>query len=133
MLVAGIEMLLSEIVKFVITEEDIVARMQPRVRERYEQAHKANSEAHPVEYLYIGQLVKLFFATSYRKDSRLWNEPSTQRLVAVQKFRNSVMHPVRSIAATTTPSRAAELASWAEEIAERLRQMVIMLRAPSNR
>lgn len=127
LLIAGIEMLLSEIVKSAMPEEDIVATMRRSMRKRYEQAHQANSEAHPAEYLYIGQLVELFLATSYEQDSGLWDEPSVKRLVAVQKFRNSVMHPASSIAATTPPSQAAELASWAEEVAERLRQTIMRI------
>lgn len=133
LLVAGIEMLLSEVLKSAIPEEALVAVMHPSMRDSYNQAHQVNIEAHPVEYLYIGQLVDLFLSTSYGKDSHLWDESLSQRLVAVQKFRNSVMHPACSVAATTPPSRAAELASWAEEVAGRLRQMVIMPPGESNR
>jgi CBS domain-containing protein len=125
LLVAGIEMLLSEIVKFTVPEKDIIATMRADMRKRYMEAHQNNSEAHPAEYLYIGELVKLFLATSYGQDARLWDESSAQRLVAVQEFRNSVMHPACSIAATVSPSQAAELASSAEDVAERLRKIVL--------
>lgn len=128
LLVAGIEMLLSEIIKSAIPEDDLVPTIHPSLRKRYYQAQRANSEAHAVEYLYIGQLVDLFLAAPYAKDPHLWDESLAQRLVAVREFRNSVMHPACSIAATTPPSRAAELAAWAESIAERLRQ-IVMLRA----
>lgn len=127
LLVAGIEILLSEIVKFAIPEEEIISIMRSSMRKRYMQAHQENSEAHPVEYLYIGELVKLFLATSYSKQERLWNDTLIQRLVDVQNFRNSVMHPSCSIAATVSPSQAAELASSAEDIAERLRKIVLGL------
>jgi hypothetical protein len=128
LLVAGIEMLLSEVIRSALSEEDIIATMRPWLQERYEQAHQANADAHPVEYLYIGQLVKLFFATSHSENPRLWNESLTRQLEAVESFRNVVMHPTCPIAATTSPSAAAEVASGAEEVAERLRQMVIELR-----
>ncbi len=103
--------------------------MSPGMRERYNQAHQANSEAHPVEYLYIGQLVNLFLSTPYAMNSRLWDESSAQQLDKVREFRNSVMHPACSIAATTSSTQAAELASFAEGVAERLHQMVIELRS----
>jgi hypothetical protein len=127
LLVAGIEMLLSELVKFATPEEGIIVTMRPSMRKRYWQAHEKNSEAHPVEYLYLGELVKLFLATSFGRDEHLWDDTSIQRLIAVQKFRNTVMHPACSIAATVSPSQAAELASSAEEVAERLRNMALSL------
>jgi hypothetical protein len=129
LLIAGIEMLLSEIIKSVTPEQVLVDAMDLSTQKRYNQAHKADVEAYPAEYLYIGQLVDQFLSTPYGKDPLLWDESLSQRLSAVRKFRNSVMHPTRSIAATTSPSRAAELASWAEEVAERLHQTVITLRA----
>jgi len=101
--------------------------MRPEMKRRYMQAHQINSEAHPVEYLYLGELVKLFLATSYGKEEHMWDDRSVQRLIAVQKFRNSVMHPASSIAATVSPTQAAELASSAEDIAEQLRKMVLGL------
>jgi hypothetical protein len=128
LLVAGIEMLLSEVIRSAIPEEAIIAAMRPSLQERYEQAHEANADAHPVEYLYIGQLVKLFFATSHSENPLLWNESLTRQLAAVEKFRNVVMHPTCSIAATKSPSAAAEVASGAEEVAGQLRQMIIELR-----
>ena len=102
-------MLLSEIVKFAITEEAIIATMRPSARKRYSQAHKKNNEAHPVEYLYLSELVNLFRDTSYGQDEQLWDDTSVQQLVAVQKFRNSVMHPASSIAATVSLVRLRDL------------------------
>jgi hypothetical protein len=67
LLVAGIEMLLSEIIKSAILEENLVPTIHPNLRKRYYQAHRANSEAHTVEYLYIGQLVDLFLACRTRR------------------------------------------------------------------
>jgi hypothetical protein len=128
LLVAGIEMLLSEVVGSSISEDDAAAIMKPQMRRRYDQAREAGSEAQPAEYLYIRQLVQLFLATPYVKDSLLWEDSLSLQLIAVRDFRNSVMHPACSIAATTSPMQAAEIASWAEEVAARLRQMVTMLR-----
>jgi CBS domain-containing protein len=127
LLVAGIEMLLSEIVKYEVPEGQIITAMHPKQQNRYWQAHGKNNETHPVEYLYIGELVHLFLGTSSGKDLSTWDRASTQQLRAVEKFRNSVMHPSCSIAATVTPSDAAELASSAEEIAHRLRKLALSL------
>jgi hypothetical protein len=127
LLIAGIEMLLSEIVKSMVPEDDIIATMRPSMQRRYGQALEKDSEAHPVEYLYIGELVKLFLARASSKDASLWDDASIQRLHAVENFRNTVMHPSCSIATTVSPSQAAELASSAEYIAERLRRMALGL------
>jgi hypothetical protein len=127
LLVAGIEMLLAEIVKSAMSEEDIIAVMRPKMKRRYKQAHQVKSETNPVEYLYICELVDLFFATARGKYVSVWDNTSDQRLRAVEKFRNSVMHPACSIAAAVSPGQAAELASWAEDIAERLRKIVLGL------
>lgn len=133
LLVAGIEMLLSEIIKSVMPEKVLLAAMDPRTRKHYDQAHKANIEAHPVEtFLIQGS------SSTCSCPPHAGTIPSggmslcRSGLSAVRKFRNSVMHPTRSIAATTSPSRAAELASWAEEVANRLHRTVITLRANEN-
>jgi hypothetical protein len=129
LLVAGIEMLLSEIVKFAVPAMKILAEMRPPMRRRYEQARRASSEADPVEYLYIGELIQLFLATPSITDSQLWSQPLTHQLTEVRDFRNTVMHPACSIAASVLPSRAAELASFAEHVASRLREIVTALHA----
>lgn len=129
LLVAGIEMLLAEIVRISMPEERIVSKIHPRMRHRYDQACAAGREADPVEYLYIKELVSLFLTTRYSEDSRFWDKAFTDQLTEVRDFRNSVMHPTCSIAASTSPSRASELASWAENVAGRLRQIVLVIHA----
>jgi hypothetical protein len=127
LLVAGIEMLLAEIVKNAVPEGEIITAMHPKQQIRYGQAHGINKETHPVEYLYIGELIHLFLGTPCSKDLSIWDPASTEQLRAVEKFRNSVMHPSCSIAAKVTPSGAAELASSAEELADRLRKLALGL------
>lgn len=102
--------------------------MRPAVRKRYNQARNANSETNAVEYFYIKQLVDLFLTTSYADDPRFWDKELTRQLRAVRDFRNIVMHPTCSIAATKTPSEASELASAAEKVAERLHEIVFAFR-----
>lgn len=128
LLLAGIEMLLSEIVKYAVPEGKIIAAMGSEKQQyRYRQAHGKNTEAHPVEYLFIGELVDLFLATSYGKDPSTWDDTSTRQLRKVEGFRNSVMHPACSIAATVTPDQAAKLASTAENVARRLHKLALGL------
>ena len=128
LLVSGIEMLLSEVIKSEVSEDTLIEIMRPNVRKRYDQARSAGSETNAVEYLYINQLVELFLKTPYVDNPRVWSEQLTQQLMAVRDFRNIVMHPTCSIAATRSPAEAAELASAAENVAEQLREMVINLR-----
>ena len=59
LLIAGVEMLLSEIVKRAVPEEEIIARIQSNLKERFEQAHMANQETSPAEYLYLRELMKI--------------------------------------------------------------------------
>lgn len=133
LLVAGIEMILSEVIKSSYLEEALIAIMSANVRKRYDHARAANTETNAVEYLYIKQLVNLFLATPYANDLRLWSKQLTHQLTEVRDIRNVVMHPTCSVAAAKSPKEAAELASAAECVAERLREMVITLRRPSLR
>jgi CBS domain-containing protein len=127
LLIAGIEMLLSEIVKSAIPDEQIIASVRSDQKRRFEQAYAANQEASPAEYLYIDQLVSLFTQTSYARDPRLWDEPLTDLLIRVKSFRNDIMHPVRSLAASEDIEAIAHLPGWAAEVDDRLRGIVAFL------
>jgi hypothetical protein len=70
LLIAGIEMLLAEIVKDDISDDQIIASLRSDQRKRFEQAYAANQEASPAEYLYIGELITLFTRTRYSSDPR---------------------------------------------------------------
>jgi hypothetical protein len=127
LLIAGIEMLLSEIVKSAIADNQIIASIRSDQKRRFEQAYAANREASPAEYLYIDQLVSLFTRTSYASDPRLWDESLTDLLLRVKSFRNDIMHPVRSLAASENIETIANLPRWATEVADRLRGIVTYL------
>jgi len=127
LLIAGIEMLLSEIVKYAIPDEQIVASIRSNLKERFEQAHTAKQETSPAEYLYIDELITLFGQTLYACDPGLWDESLTDLLVRVKSFRNDVMHPTRSLAASEDIQTAANLPRWAAEVADRLRGIVASL------
>jgi len=127
LLIAGIEMLLSEIIKSAIPDSQIIASVRSDQKSRFEQAYAANREASPAEYLYIDQLVNLFTQTSYASDPRLWDEPLTDLLFRVKSFRNDIMHPVRSLAASENIEAIANLPGWAAEVLDRLRGIVTFL------
>jgi hypothetical protein len=127
LLIAGIEMLLSEIVKSAMPDSQIIASIRSDQKSRFEQAYAANREASPAEYLYIDQLVRLFTRTSYASDPRLWDEPLTDLLSRVKSFRNDIMHPVRSLAASENIEAIANLPRWAAEVVDRLRGIVTFL------
>ena len=127
LLIAGIEMLLAEIVKDDISDDQIIASLRSDQRKRFEQAYAANQEASPAEYLYIGGLITLFTRTRYASDPRCWDEPLTNLLLRVKYFRNDVMHPVCSLAASEDIEAIANLPRWAAEVTGRLRGIVTFL------
>ena len=124
LLISGIEMLLAEIVKSTIPEERIVTAIHRNMKKAYQQAHSDNQETSPAEYLYIGDLVRLFSQTSYAHDQDLWSDSSKQLLLEIKAFRNSVMHPVRSIAAAENIETAANLPGWANAVSNQLRTII---------
>jgi CBS domain-containing protein len=131
LLITGIEMLLAAIVKDTIPDGQIIASLRSDQQKRFEQAYAANQEASPAEYLYIGELITLFTQTRYAKDPRLWDKPLTDLLIRARNFRNDVMHPVRSLAASEDIEAIANLPRWATEVTGRLRGIVTFLNGGS--
>lgn len=127
LLIAEIEMLLSEIVKYAVPEGRIVASIRSDQKRRFEQAYAVNRETSPAEYLYIAQLIELFTQTSCANDPRFWDEPLTDLLIRVKSFRNDIMHPVRSLAASEDIETIASLPRWAGEVAAQLRGIVAFI------
>lgn len=126
LLIAGIEMLLAEIVKSAVPDDRIIASLRSGQKKRFEQAYAANQETSPAEYLYIDELVTLFTQTPFASDPTFWDELLTDLLIRVKHFRNDVMHPVRSLAALEDMEALANLPRWAAEVAERLRGIVAL-------
>jgi hypothetical protein len=127
LLIAGIEMLLAEIVKSTVTNDQIEASLRSDQKKRFDQAYTANQETSPAEYLYIGELVTLFRQTAFASDPTLWDEYLTDRLNRVKRFRNEVMHPVRSLAALEDVESLANLPTWAAEVSDKLRGILDLL------
>jgi hypothetical protein len=121
LLISSIEMLLSEIVKSVIPENQVVIAIRPNEKKRYDQAQIAGQDTNPVEYLYIKQLIELFHKTPYACNPDFWNESLGDQLLKIKSFRNTVMHATSSIAATDNLELAASLPGWAGEVTRGLR------------
>jgi len=117
-------MLLAGIVKSAIPEHEIAAKIRANMQGAYRQARAENTETSAAEYLYIGELVDLFSRTAYASDPDLWDASSEQLLMKIKDFRNSVMHPVRSIAAARNIETAAHMPGWVSVVADRLRIVV---------
>jgi hypothetical protein len=130
LLISRIEMLLAEIVKSEIAEPQIERAIRRNMEDAYHEAREANQETSPAEYLYIGDLVELFNMTPYASDSSYWDSSASQLLQDIRVFRNSVMHPVRSIAAANNIEAAANMPDWTAKIAGRLHTIITSISKP---
>jgi hypothetical protein len=129
MLVSGIEMLLAEVVKSAIPDDRIRARIREgELKDAYDQARADGQDTSPAEYLYLKDLVSLFDETGYVNNPSLWDSSSSQLLRKVAVFRNSVMHPVRSIAAGDNAATAALLPGWTAALADRLHLVIASMK-----
>jgi hypothetical protein len=120
-------MLLSEIVKNTVPDEEIIASIQSYLKKRFEQARTAYQETSPAEYLNISELIALFVQTPYAHDPRFWDDSLTDLLNRIKVFRNDVMHPGRSLAASEDIQTLANLPRWATEVSGRLRGIAVSL------
>lgn len=127
LLIASIEMLLSEIVKHAIPEKDITASLRSDMKKRFERAQSAGQETSPAEYLYLSELITLFAGTSCAQDPKYWDGTLTDLLEKVKGFRNDVMHPTRSIAASENIQIVANLPGWAARASGMLRDIIAVL------
>jgi hypothetical protein len=131
LIVAGIEILLSDIIRSAYTTEIVIDAMSYGMAKQYNKAKEADSEAHPVEYLYLTALVKLFLEIPDRKDGHSLSETSMVWLRELNKFRRLIMHPACSIAAARTPAEIAEFTRTATVITQQLQALSTELRTAS--
>jgi hypothetical protein len=124
LLIAGIEILLSKIVEASTPVASIVGAMSPEMAQRYSEARAAASEADPVEYLYLEELVNLFLESAYAADLRVWDGRCKSRLIEINRFRSIVMHPTRSIVAARSPAQLAALARDSMDVLMRLQTII---------
>lgn len=120
LLVAGVEILLSDIVRNAQSADSIVGAMGPAMARQYERARKSNNETHPVEYLYLTALVRLFLELPHVRETNVLDKASVEWLNTLNKFRRLVMHPAGSIATARTATEIAEFTLIAVNVIERL-------------
>jgi hypothetical protein len=133
LLVAGIEILLSEIIRFALPMDSVIETMSADMAKQYRKAKDANSETHPVEYLYLTALVKLFLDIPRVKDGDSLSEVSIDWLKNLNKFRRLVMHPACSIATARSPAEIAEFTRVAANVIEQLGTLSRELHTTVNR
>ena len=123
LLVARIEMQLSEIVKNSCKPDVIADKIDGRLKKAFAEARNEGQETSPVEYLYLKTLIKLFKGVDYDEPA-LWNEELSGLLNKIESFRNNIMHPNRSLAASANTASIGRLPSWATEVSDALSRII---------
>jgi hypothetical protein len=123
LLVAGIEILLADIVRSTQPADAVVGALKSGMAKQYEKARAANTENHPVEYLYLATLLELFLGNSEVRRTALLGQASLDWLGKLNKFRTLVMHPAISIAAARSPLEIAEFTRMAAEVIGQLQRL----------
>ncbi len=123
LLVAGIEILLADIIRVVCPTDSVIRALKSGMVKQYNRAKEANTEAHPVEYLYLTALVELFLKNPRVRSAKVLDEPSINWLKNLNKFRVLVMHPACSIAAARSPMEIAQFTRLAVDVIGRLQEL----------
>lgn len=125
LLVAGIEILLAGIVRLNYAPNAISKALTRGAAKEYNRALAANTETHPVEYLYLPKLVSLFIGSPAVAELKILNDASVRWLGSLNQFRRLVMHPACSIAASRSPADIAEFTQMAADIIGRLQRYYV--------
>jgi hypothetical protein len=133
LLVAGIEMLLAQIVTERVDRVLIVERLKSDSRERWEFDVITNGETNPAEYLYLRDLAELFESLPEGRTEGGWTSHLANTLTEVCRFRPSVMHANRPLMSGRDAAQLASLAYRAEELTLRLETVAIRPREPVDR
>lgn len=123
LLIAGIEMLLAQIVRERVSSSSVVARLQGDSRKRWEADLAGDHETDPTEYLYLRDLAELFAELSDARSECWWDSRLRTILTEVCQFRPSVMHPSRSMLKGRSAAQLASIARGAEEPTRRLEEI----------
>jgi hypothetical protein len=121
---AEIEMLLAELVRGAVPEEEVKAQLRRGELKRFEAAQSKGRETHPVEYLYLNDYVSLAGAVSAFAalvDARA--EQTMERLNRLVPLRNCVAHPSTSLLGKFEPLEIAELSELADSVLAELRRI----------
>jgi hypothetical protein len=113
LLIAGLEMVLAEIVQSSVPEEAVIAAIHDELLERWTSASDKNSETGAVEYLHIEELANLFLGSDVGIG---FPETLCDTMTELCQLRPAVMHPTRPLLGARTPSELASLARRGEEL-----------------
>ena len=120
LLVSGIEMLITAIVRKEVDPHVIVDRLAGDSRERWDADFTNDNETDPAEYLYLRDLAELFLQLPQAATDAGWDVHLTNALTEICQFRPSVMHPNRSLVRGRSAAQLASLARSAEVLISRL-------------
>lgn len=120
LLVSGIEMLITAIVRREVDAKVIVDRLAGDSRERWDADFKSDNETDPAEYLYLRDLAELFLELPQATTDAGWDRRLTSALTEICQFRPSVMHPNRSLLRGRSAAQLASLSRSAEVLTSRL-------------
>lgn len=123
LLVAGVEMLLSAIVRAQIDPLVIVDRFSEESRERWDADRTTSQETHPAEYLYVRDLADLFLGLPDARSEHGWDRDMTNVLTEICQFLPRVMHANRPLVMGRAAAQLASLARRAEELIARLEEI----------
>jgi hypothetical protein len=113
LLIAGLEMVLADIVQSMVPESKLVAVMHGELLERWTSASAQNTEARAVEYLYLADLTNLFVGSDAGTQLP---EELCSTMTELCQLRPVVMHPTRPLLGDRTPTQLASLARRGEDL-----------------
>lgn len=132
LLIAGIEMLLAQIITDRVDRSTILARLREDSRERWQLDVAVNGETNPAEYLYLQDLAELFLSLPEATD-REGSADVTPTLTEVCHFRPSVMHTNRPLIKGRNAAELASLARRAETLTAMLTELAMTPMETMNR
>jgi hypothetical protein len=127
LLISGIEMLLTQLVRSVVPESQVVRILRKKEAARWQLAVAADRDTNPVEYLYLDELARLFARSTLAVPERGWTDSLTSCLMHICKFRNNVFHSNQPL--VTKKRTATDIAVLAETGTDLANTLVAIARA----
>ena len=123
LLITGIEMIITAIVRGAVDARLIVDRLAGESRERWDADVADDNETDPSEYLYLRDLAELLLELPQVTADAGWETGLTNTLTELCHIRPSVMHSNRPLLRGRSAAQLASLARGAEVLTGRLEQI----------
>lgn len=121
-LLSAVEFRLATLVRARVPEESIIQNFRDDALERYRSAQKKGRETHAVEYLYLLDYSYLIGAVPELQEVPGWSPRDQRRdLNNLNRLRNVVAHPSKSLTGDFSAQEIADLAAQANEALSHLR------------